>query len=98
MQEQNKSKNALDISLSPTHVVFLTTSCQVKYQVVTQFVEMVNVDDLIDAEQEDVNHLINAELRKCIKSARDVPNKPYNFEVELISAETNQTNQSLVKT
>ena len=34
-----------------------------------------------------VNYLINAELHQCIKAARDIPNKPYNFEVELVSAE-----------
>ena len=57
-------------------VVWTTTSRPAKYQVVTQFIETINVDDLI-----------NAELHQCIKAARDIPNKPYNFEVEPVSAE-----------
>ena len=65
-----------------------TTSRPAKYQVVTQFIEMLNEDDLlINAEQENVNYLISVELHQCIKAARDIPNKPYNFEVELVSAE-----------
>jgi len=34
-----------------------------------------------------VNYLINVELHQCVKAARDIPNKPYNFEVELVSPE-----------
>jgi len=41
-------------------VVWSTTSRPAKYQVVTQFIEMLNADDLINAEQENVNYLINA--------------------------------------
>ena len=68
-------------------VVWATTSRPAKYQVVTQFIETINADDLINADQDNVNYLINAELHQCIvKAARDIPNKPYNFEVELISA------------
>ena len=50
-----------------------------------QFIETINADDLINADQDNVNYLINAELHQCIKAARDIPNKPYNFEVELVS-------------
>ena len=51
-------------------------------------IETINADDLVNADQENVNYLINAELHQCIKAARDIPNKPYNFEVELlVSAE-----------
>ena len=70
-------------------IVWATTSRPAKYQVVTQFIETINADDLINADQDNVNYLINAELHQCIniKAARDIPNKPYNFEVELVSAE-----------
>ena len=57
--------------------VWATTSRPAKYQVVTQFIETINADDLINADQENVNYLINAELHQCIKAARDIPNKPY---------------------
>ena len=72
-------------------VVWSTTSRPAKYQVVTQFIEVLNADDLINAEQENVNYLINVELHQCVKAARDIPNKPYNFEVELISEEEDQS-------
>ncbi len=62
-------------------VVWSTTSRPAKYQVVTQFIEVLNADDLINAEQENVNYLINIELHQCVEAARDIPNKPYNFEV-----------------
>ena len=68
-------------------VVWSTTSRPAKRQVVTQFIEALNADDLINAEQENLNYLINVELHQRVKAARDVPNKPYNFEVELISPE-----------
>ena len=68
-------------------IAWATTSRPAKYQVVTQFIETINADDLINADQDNVNYLINAELYQCIKAARDIPNKPYNFEVELVSAE-----------
>ena len=45
-------------------VVWSTTSRPAKYQVVTQFIEVLNADDLINAEQENVNYLINVELHK----------------------------------
>ena len=51
---------------------------------VTQFIETINADDLMNAEQENVNYVINASLHQCIKAAGDIPNKPYNFEVELL--------------
>ena len=69
------------------HVVWATTSRPAKYQAVTQFIEPINANDLINAGQDNVNYLINAELHQCIKAARDIPNKSYNFEVELVSAE-----------
>ena len=65
-------------------VVWSTTSRPAKYQIVTQFIETVNADDLMNAVQENVNYVINASLHQCIKSAGDIPNKPYNFEVELL--------------
>ena len=68
-------------------VEWSTTSRPAKYQVITQFIEALNADDLINAEQENVNYLINVELHQCVKAARDIPNKPYNFEVELVSPE-----------
>ena len=68
-------------------VVWSTTSRPAKYQVVTQFIEVLDADDLISAEQENVNYLINVELYQCVKAARDIPNKLYNFEVELVSPE-----------
>ena len=68
-------------------VVWTTTSRPAKYQVVTQFIETINVDDLINTDQDNVNYLIKAKLHQCIKAARDIPSKRYNFEVELVSAE-----------
>jgi hypothetical protein len=56
--------------------VWATTSRPAKYQVVTQFIETINADDLINAYQDNVNYLINAELHQCIKAARDIPNQP----------------------
>ena len=78
-------------------VLWATTSRPAKYQVVIQFIEMINADEIINADKENVNYLINAELHQCIKAARDIPNKPYNFEVELLVSavpqrKTNQTN------
>ena len=78
-------------------VLWATTSRPAKYQVVIQFIEMINADEIINADQENVNYLINAELHQCIKEARDIPNKPCNFEVELLVSavpqrKTNQTN------
>ena len=63
-----------------------------KYQVVTQFTEATSEDDE-DGEQESVNYLINAELRKCTKAARNTPNNSYSTEVKLVSgaALTSQT-------
>jgi hypothetical protein len=68
-------------------VVWATTSRPAKYQVVTQFIETVNANDLINADPDNVNYLINAKVHQCIKAARNIPNKRYNFEVELVSAE-----------
>ena len=50
-------------------VVWATTSRPAKQQVVKQFIKMVNADDLINADQENVNDLINAELHQCTKAA-----------------------------
>ena len=61
-------------------VAWSTTVRPAKYQVVTQSIETVNADDLINTEQEHVLH-------QCIQAARDIQNRPYNLEVELISAE-----------
>ena len=37
-----------------------------KYQFVTKFIEVLNADDLINAEQEkNENYLINVELHQC---------------------------------
>ena len=54
-------------------VVWATTSRPAKYQVVTQYIEIINADDLINADQDNVHYLINAELHQCtsIKAARD---------------------------
>ena len=68
-------------------VVWATTSRPAKCQVVTQFIATINADDLINADQDNVNCLINAELHQCIKADRDIADKQYNFEVELVSAE-----------
>ena len=43
-----------------------------------------------DGDEEDVNYLINDELHKCISAAKDIPNKSYNSEVELVSESTNK--------
>ena len=64
-----------------------------KYQVVTQFTEATSEDDE-DGEQESVNYLINAELRKCTKAARNTPNNSYNFEVQLVTRAALTTSQS----
>ena len=65
--------------------VVWSTSRPAKYQVVTQFIEMINVDK--DGDEEEINYLINPELHQCIKAAKDIPNKSYNSEVDLISAD-----------
>ena len=53
------------------------------YQIVTKFVEMIHTDR--DGGEDDINYLINYELHKCISEAKDIPNKSYNSEVELVS-------------
>ena len=50
------------------------TSRPAKYQVVS-----CRTDDLINAEQENVNYLINVELHQCLKAARGISYKPYNI-------------------
>jgi len=47
-----------------------TTVRPAKYQVVTQFIETVHADDLINAEQENVNYVINTSLHQCIKALK----------------------------
>ena len=74
---------------STSHGQQATTSHPAKRQVVTQLIEAINADDLINADQDNVSRLINAELHQHIKAARDVPNRPRNFEVE---RKTNLTN------
>ena len=75
------------------NVVCSTTSCPAKCQVVTQIIKTISVGYLIDAKQENVNYLFNAEVDQCIKAmikvllckaARDIPSKPHNFEVESV--------------
>ena len=39
----------------------------------------------IGGEEEDIKYLINDELHKCIRAAKDIQNKSYNSEVELVS-------------
>ena len=59
------------------------------YQIVTKFVEMIDIAR--DGDKDDVNYLINNELHKCISAAKDIPNKSYNSEVELVSGSTNNS-------
>ena len=40
-------------------VVWATTSRPAKYQVVTQFIETINADDFINADQDNVNNSIS---------------------------------------
>ena len=47
------------------------------------------IDTLRDGGEDDVNYIINDELHKCISAAKDIPNKSYNTEVELVSEQTN---------
>jgi hypothetical protein len=67
--------------------VIWSTTRPAKYQVVTQFIEMIDADR--DGDEEDINYLINDELHKCIRAAKDIQNKSYNSEVELVSELTN---------
>ena len=57
------------------------------YHLVTKFVEMINTDR--DGDEEDVNYLINDKLHKCISAATDIPKKAYNYELDLVSEQTN---------
>ena len=50
---------------------------------------MINTDR--DGDEDDVNYIINDELHKCISAAKDIPNKSYNSEVELVSESTNNS-------
>ncbi len=63
--------------------VIWSTTRPAKYQVVTEFIEMIDADR--DGDEEDINYLINDELHKCISAAKDIQNKSYNSEVELNS-------------
>lgn len=50
---------------------------------VTQFIEEMSADDLINTEQENTNDLINTKLQhQCIKATRQIQktSKPYNFD------------------
>ena len=62
------------------------------YQIVTKFVEMIHTAR--DGDKDDVNYLINNKLHKCISAAKDIPNKSYNSEVELVSESTNRDEQT----
>ena len=61
---------------------------------------MIHTD--MDGDEDDFNYLINDDLhKKCISAAKDIPNKSYNSEVELVSESTNtdeQTNQLVSQT
>ena len=48
--------------------VIWSTTQPAKYQVVTQFIEMIDADR--DGDEEDINYLINDELHKCISAAK----------------------------
>jgi hypothetical protein len=67
--------------------IFWSTARPANYQLVTKFIEMIATDR--DGDEDDVNHLINDELHKCISAAKDIPIKSYNSEVELVSESTN---------
>ena len=68
-------------------IVWLYTRGQpANYQIVTKFVEMIHTDR--DGDEDEVNYFINDELHKCISAAKDIPNKSYNSEVELVSDES----------
>ena len=66
--------------------IIWSTARPANYQLVTLFVEM--IDTARDGDEDDVNYLINDELHKCISAAKDILNKSYNSEVELVSAES----------
>ena len=67
--------------------VIWSTTRPAKYQVVTEFIEL--IDNEIGGEDDDVNYLINDEFHKCIRAAKDIQNKSYNSEVDLITELTN---------
>ena len=60
--------------------IICCTTRPAKYQLVTEFIEMIDTDR--DGDEEDIDYLINDELHKCIKSAKDFPDKSYNSLVE----------------
>ena len=67
--------------------IIWSTARPANYQLITKFIEMIDTDR--DGEEDYVNYLINDELHKCISAAKDIPNKSYNSEVELVSESTN---------
>ena len=67
--------------------IIWSTARPANYQLVTKFIEM--IDTARDGDEDDVNYLINDELHKCISAAKDILNKSYNSEVELVSESTN---------
>ena len=69
--------------------IIWSTARPANYQLVTLFVEM--IDTARDGDEDDVNYLINDELHRCISAAKDIPNKSYNSEVELVSESTNNS-------
>ena len=69
--------------------IIWSTARPANYQLVTTFVEM--IDTARDGDEDDVNYLINDELHRCISAAKDIPNKSYNSEVELVSESTNNS-------
>ena len=69
--------------------IIWSTARPANNQLVTLFVEM--IDTARDGDKDDVNYLVNDELHKCISAAKDIPNKSYNSEVELVSESTNNS-------
>ena len=52
------------------------------------------IDTAMEGDEDDINYLINDELHKCISAAKDILNKSYNSEVELVSESTNSDEQT----
>ena len=72
--------------------IIWSTARPANYQLMTKFIEMIDTDR--DGEEDYVNYLINDELHKCISAAKDILNKSYNSEVELVSESTNSDEQT----
>ena len=68
---------------SPTSYGQQINTRPARHRVVTTFVEVHDADD--GGEREDINCIINAELHRCIREARDILDKSYNSEVHFVS-------------